>query len=99
MRQHGDIKVNPGPKKAAVEYFLCYHWNVNRLAAHNYKKVSLLEAYNALHHYDLMCVSETYLDSSISIDEKDIAIKGYSLVWQTTQVTRNKEFVFIIKNH
>ena len=46
-----------------------------------------------------MCVSETYLDSSISIDEKDIAIKGYSLVWQTTQVTQNKESVFIIKNH
>ena len=28
----------------------------------------------------MICVSETYLDSSISNDEKDISIKGYSLV-------------------
>ena len=27
-----------------------------------------------------MCVSETYLDSSISNDEKDISIKRYSLL-------------------
>ena len=81
MRQHSDTEVNPGPKKkAAVEHFSCCHWNVNSLAAHDCKKVSLLEAYNAIHHYNLMCVSETYLDSSISNDEKDISIKGYSLV-------------------
>ena len=28
----------------------------------------------------MICVSETYLDSSVSNDEKDISIKGYSLV-------------------
>ena len=54
--------------------------NVNNLAAHDYKKFSLLEAYNVIHHYDLICVSEAYLDSSISNDEKDISIKGYNLV-------------------
>ena len=43
----------------------------SRFVGHNYKKVSLLEAYNAVHHCDLICVSETYLDSSISNDEKD----------------------------
>ena len=81
LRQHGDIEVNPGPKKkAAVEHFSCCHWNVNSLAAHDYKKVSLLEAYNAIHHYDLICVSETYPNSSISNDEKDISVKGFSLV-------------------
>ena len=81
LRQHGDTEVNPGPKKkAAVEHFSCCHWNVNSVAAHDYKKVSLLEAYNAIHHYNLICVSETYLDSSISNDEKDTSIKGYSLV-------------------
>ena len=54
LRQHGDIEVNPGrKKKAAVEYFSCCHWNVNRLAAHDYKKVLLLEAY-VFQHYDLM---------------------------------------------
>ena len=81
MQQHGDIEVNPRPKKkAAVEHFSYCYWNVNSLAAHNYKKVSLLEAYNATHHYDLICVSKTYFDSSVSNDKKDISIKGSSLV-------------------
>ena len=80
LQQHGDIEVNPRPKKkAAVEHFSCCHWNVNSLAAHDYKKFSLLE-YNAIHHCDLTCVSETYRDSSISNDENNISIKGYSLV-------------------
>ena len=38
------------------------------------KRHLLLEVYNPIHHYDLICVSETYLDSSISNDEKDISI-------------------------
>ena len=67
-------------EKAAVEHFSCCRWNVNSVAAHDYKNVSLLDAYNAIHHYDLICPSETYLDSSVSNDEKDISVKGYSLV-------------------
>ena len=73
LRHHGDIEVNSGLS------IFC-RWNVNSLAAHDYKKVSLLDAYNAIHHYDLICASETYLDSSISNDKKDISVKGYSLV-------------------
>ena len=78
LQQHSDIKVHPRPKKkAAVEHFSCCHWNINSLSVYYYNKVLLLEAYNALHHYDLICDSETYLDSSISIDEKDISSKAY----------------------
>ena len=73
MRQHED-------DDGAVEHFSCCHCNVNSLAAYNYKKVSLVEAYNAIHHCNLICVSETYLDSSTANDEKDISIKGYSVV-------------------
>ena len=73
LRQHED-------DDGAVEHFSCCHCNVNSLAAYNYKKVSLVEAYNAIHHCDLICVSETYLDSSTANDGKDISIKGYSVV-------------------
>ena len=76
LPQHGDMEINPGPKKkTVVEHFSCCHWNVISLAAHDYKKVSLPDAYNAIHHYDLIYVSETYLDSSISNDEKDIWLR------------------------
>ena len=57
---HGDVKTNPGPKKSH-SYFSCNHWNVNSLIAHNKLKVSLLEAYNTVHKYDFICISETYL--------------------------------------
>ena len=29
--QHGDIEINPGPKKKQLKYFLCCPWNVNSL--------------------------------------------------------------------
>ena len=78
LQQHCDIEVYPGPKKkAAVKHFSYCHWNVNSLSVYYYNQVLLLEAYNALHHYDLIWDSETYLDSSISIDEKDISSKAY----------------------
>ena len=41
---------------------------------------SLLEVYNDIHQYDLICVSETDLDLSISNDEEGISVKECSLV-------------------
>ena len=38
-------------------------------------KKSLIEAYNSNHKYDFICVSETYLDSSVSDDDKELAMK------------------------
>ena len=58
----------------------CCHWNVDSLAAHKFLKKSSIEAYNSIHNYDFICISETYLDSSISSDDKDIAIEGYNII-------------------
>ena len=58
--QNDHIEGNCGPKKkSVVEYFSSYNWKVNSLAAHGYKKVSLLETPNAINCYDLTCISET----------------------------------------
>ena len=62
---HGDIETNQGPKSKSSKYFSCCHWNVNSILAHD--KLSLLTAYNSTQHYDIICISETYLD-------------GYSLI-------------------
>ena len=40
----------------------------------------LLQAFNSLHKFDLICLSETYLDSSISTEEKSLIIDGYKLL-------------------
>ena len=42
--------------------------------------MSLLEAYNTVHKYDILCKSETYLDSSVSIDDTTLSFPGYNLV-------------------
>ena len=65
--QHGDIEINPGPKKEKPKYFSCCYWNVTSLLAHN--KISLLTANNAIHQYDVIFVSETFLDSLVLLDD------------------------------
>ena len=56
------------------------HWNLNGIAAQNYTKLAMLEAYNALHNYDLICNSETFLDSSHSDSSHPLKLDGYNLI-------------------
>ena len=50
----GDIETNPGPKKNTKISFC--HWNLNRIAAYNFCKLSLLQAVVPIHEYDIMSV-------------------------------------------
>ena len=77
--QHGDIESNPGPSKKHRP-LTCCHWTVNSLTAHKMLKKSLMEAYNDDHKYDIIYISETYLDSSVSDDDKEFAMAGYNLI-------------------
>ena len=77
---HGDIEVNPGPKKNCSTSFSFCHWNLNSLIAHNYAKLSSLQAYNSVYKHDVICLSETYLDNSVPSDESDLNFPGYKLV-------------------
>ena len=58
------VELNPGPKLRPNNAFSICHWNLNSISAHNYAKVLLLKAYIAIHKFDIICISETYLDSS-----------------------------------
>ena len=62
----GDVELNPGPKQSSINAFSICHWNLNSLSAHNYAKIFLLKAYIAIHRFDNICISETYLDASAS---------------------------------
>ena len=42
--------------------------------------MSLLQAYNAVHKYDIICLSETYLNSSVPYDDGNLEIPGYNLI-------------------
>ena len=47
---------------------------------YGYPKVSLLKDYITAHKMDIICLSETYLDSSIQSDNDNLEIPGYNLV-------------------
>ena len=41
----GDIETNPGPENLNDKNISICHWNLNGIAANNFVKISLLEAY------------------------------------------------------
>ena len=44
-------------------------------------KISLLQAYTTQHNYDIICLTEVFLNSSILNDDNRITIDGYNLIW------------------
>ena len=73
----GDIDINPGPKHTSKASLSICHWNLNSISAHNSIKLSLLRAY---HKFDIICLSETYFNSSNSPDDETLEISRYNLV-------------------
>ena len=75
-----DVELNAGPKRASTSNISLCHWNLNSISAHKYTKLFVLKAYIAIHKFDIICLSETYLDSSTTSDDDDLAISGYNLI-------------------
>ena len=73
----GDVEKNPGPKSHS-NLKVC-HYNLNSLSSHNFAKVSSLKAYNAVHRYDIICISETFLVSSFSSYDPFLSFKAYNI--------------------
>ena len=76
----GNIELNPGPKSNSYENFSVCHCIVNSISARNFSKVSLLDAYISLHSFDIIFLSETYLDSKILSHDPNIGFQGCNLI-------------------
>ena len=76
----GDVELNPGQTRNYSNAFSVCHWNLNSISAHNYAKVFLLKAYIADHKFDIICISETYLDSSTPSDDSNLEVSEYTFV-------------------
>ena len=96
----GDIESNPGPRRCdfCYNFSICY-WNLNSMTAHNFEKINLLEAYNTINKFDIICLSESYLDSFRASDKDDLNIKGYNLYKPTTLIMLIEAvYVHILRN-
>ena len=80
IKRSGDVEENPGPKRYSAQYLTICHWNLNSIVAHNFIKVALLKTYLSIHEMDIMCLSKTYLDSSVAVDDNNLQIPGCSSV-------------------
>ena len=76
----GDVEVNPGPKKKDKDCLSICHRDLNSISAYDYSKLFLLNSYNSLHKFDIICLSETYLDSNTPLDDDNLEISGCTLV-------------------
>ena len=74
----GDAEVKPGPGHWTSLSFC--HWNLDSISAHDFVKVSLLAAHNAIHKFDIICLSVTFLNSSLQNDDHSLVSNGYKLV-------------------
>ena len=76
----GDVEVNPEPKNSVSECLSICHWNLNSISAHDHSKLFLLKAYVSVHKFDIICLSEIYLDSTVLLDDDNLVISGYNLI-------------------
>ena len=76
----GHVELNPGLQNTKYYNFSLCHWNLNSLPAHDFFKLSLIEAYNTHHNFDMICLSETYLDPSYADDHAQLNLKDFTLI-------------------
>ena len=80
IKRSGNIEENPGPKPNSYECLSICRWNLNSISGHKFIKLSFLRAYISTNKIDIKCLSETYLDSSISSENDNLELPGYNLV-------------------
>ena len=51
---------------------LICQWNLNSISARSYAKVFLLETHIKIHNFDIICISEIYLDSNTPSDDSNM---------------------------
>ena len=71
--------MNPGPKSSSRECFSICHWNLNSISTQSYTEVSLLTADSLIHNFDIIYVSETFLNSETAPNDPNLEIPGYNI--------------------
>lgn len=62
-----DVEKNRGPNSKSNQSFSICDWYLNSITAHKFSKTQSLIGYNCSHHFDIVCLSEKYLNSDIWI--------------------------------
>ena len=77
---NGGIETNPGPKLTFGESFLIAQWNLSSILARNCTKIFLLTSWVLVHNFDIICLFETYLNSTTLTVDQSLEIPGYYIL-------------------
>ena len=75
---YGDIEENPSPKTKPDSNLSACHLNVNSIPSHNFQKIAVLESFVEMHKFDIICISETFLNNTY--EDNHLNLNGYSLL-------------------
>jgi len=70
-----DVHPNPGPhmdSEFSGGFFSLWNWNLNILSIDNFCRVSLHEAHNTLHYYDIIALWETSLNTKTTVPKNTL---------------------------
>ena len=67
----GDIESNPGPREKDNTLSIS-HWNLNSVWVDNFSKIAQITAFLSAHKFDIFCVGESFLNSSITNDDSSL---------------------------
>ena len=63
----GNIEEEPRPTTKPNDNLSVCHWNVNSIPSHNFQKIAILESFVAMHKFDIICISETFLNNTYEL--------------------------------
>ena len=67
------------PQPGSFELGLKFcHWNLNGILARNRIKFPLMEAYSTVFHFEIIALSESFLNNTVK--NEDIFIEGFSKI-------------------
>ena len=75
-----DIEINPEPKLDSSQNFATCHWNLNSIAGDNFPKINTLKNILTFQKTDIVCLSETYLDSIFIVNDENEVVECCNLV-------------------
>ena len=96
----GDVELNPDQNLIQFKTSQYGTGTWTAFLRTTFSKISLLSAYIFLHKFDIICLSETYLDSGILPQDLNIEMQAYTLIREDhpSNVKRGRVCVYY-KNH
>ena len=73
----GDTEKHPGLKYSSLS---CCRWNLYGLKAHDCIKITLIQAFITDQNFNIICLSDTFPNSSLQNDDHQQKIEDYNLI-------------------